>query len=160
MRSKFIVGNIITLLLMVTLFSSCSNSSASKNTVSNTTATTSNKAKEPTQKEINDKLKEEATKADFVQINGHEDNNKNKKVFVEGEITNISKEGSTGGEFTVSVQEESGVGMYRVMSLDTENNTNVGVTVKQGDKVKVYGVIDGKDDTGMPKIVATIVEKE
>ena len=95
---------------------------------------------EPTQKELNDKLKKEATKANFVELNGHATEHKNKRVFVEGEIGFISTTGWVGGEFSISTKEGKGYGMYEIYSLDSNENV-VGEDIKEGDKVKVYGVV-------------------
>jgi colicin import membrane protein len=99
---------------------------------------------EPSQDELNMNLKEEATQADFVELNGEELTGK--KVFADGEVTNIAKEGML-GEFTLTTSD----GMYTVINM-------MGTEVSEGDSVKIYGVTDGKDSTGFPKINATIIE--
>ncbi|MBV4423156.1 OB-fold protein [Clostridium tyrobutyricum] len=118
-----------------------------------------NNSQEPTQDELNTKLKKDATKADFVQLNGNEDKYKGKKVFVEGTVSSITTEGSTGGEFTITAQEGTGYGMYGITSLDTKS-INVGKDIVKNSKVKAYGTVDGKDSIGSPHIVATIVQKQ
>ncbi|QXE20452.1 DNA-binding protein [Clostridium sp. 001] len=114
---------------------------------------------EPTQAELNAKLKKEATKADFVQLNGHEDQYKGKKVFIEGTVSNVTNENNPGGEFTISAQEGNGYGMYGITSLDIDHG-NVGKDIVKNNKVKIFGTVDGKDSFGAPHIVATIIEKE
>lgn len=150
-------------ILLVILFLLCSliGCGESKTTPvnSNTTNNTSIQKSEPTQTELNNQLKKEAVKADFVKLNGHEDEYKNEKVFLEGQVTTIIQAASVGGEFTVSIKEGNGFGMYGITSFDTENNYEVGKDINKGDKVKVYGTIDGKDKFGFPHINATIIEK-
>lgn len=108
----------------------------------------------------NAQLKKDATKADFIQLNGHEDEYEGKKVYIEGIVSTVTKEGAPGGEFTVSVQEGNGYGDYGITSLDTEHNYNIGKDIVKGSKVKLYGIIKGKDNVGAPHIIAIIVEKE
>lgn len=111
----------------------------------------SQKNNEPTQDELNEKLKSEAVRADFVELNGGKAE-MNKRVFAVGEVTIVIKEGSM-GEFTLTTVDGDGYGMYTVKNV-------LGTEVNEGDQVKVYGPFTGKDDLGFPTISATIIEKQ
>jgi colicin import membrane protein len=100
---------------------------------------------EPTQEELDAQLKEEAVQADFVKLNS--DGSTGEKVFAEGEVTNITKEGTL-GEFTLTTLD----GMFTIGNM-------LGTEISEGDNVKVYGATNGKDDTGFPVINATIIEQ-
>lgn len=104
----------------------------------------------PTQEELNEKMRSEAIKLDFVSANGGKIA-KDTKVTITGKITNIAEEG-IGGKFTVTTEEDGGFGMYSVVNLVTGSN------VVQDSEVTVYGTFDEKDDLGMPTIIATIIE--
>ncbi len=156
---------IISLLIGIVVclsFIGCGNTSSKQQSNERTKQTTQKKTdkKEPTQAELNAQLKKDATKADFVQLNGHEDQYKDKKVYVEGTVSFISQAGAPGREFTMSVQEGNGYGDYGITSLDTEHNYNIGKDIVEGNKVKIYGTVEGKNSEGMPHIVAIIIEKE
>jgi colicin import membrane protein len=99
----------------------------------------------PTQEELNDQLKEDAKQADFAKLNSRESTGE--KVFAEGEVTNIAKEGML-GEFTLTTSD----GMFTIGNM-------LGTEINEGDNVKVYGVTNGKDATGFPVIDATIIEQ-
>ncbi|WP_054948989.1 hypothetical protein [Numidum massiliense] len=105
---------------------------------------------DPEQEKLNEQLKKEAVEANFVELNS-DDAEDGKKVFAVGEITNIQEEGKL-GKFTLTTEEENGNGMYTV------NSMTVRYEPKESDRVKVYGSYDGKDETGMPIITATIIE--
>lgn len=107
------------------------------------------KSDSPTQEELNAKLKAEATAIDFVAANGGEIAEKT-KVTITGKVTTVMSEG-VGGVFTVTTTEGDGVGMYTI--------ENYSMTETAEDKeVTIYGTFAGKDEAGMPKIVATIIE--
>ena len=111
------------------------------------------KVAEPTQAEINAKIKKEATKADFVKVNGHENENKGKAYYVEGEVTFIDNINTTLPTFTVTTKEGTGFGMYDIMNFNH-------ISVIKGDKVKAYGRLSGeKDDKGMIQMSGNIIEK-
>jgi colicin import membrane protein len=99
----------------------------------------------PTQEELNDQLKEDAKQAAFAKLNSRESTGE--KVFTEGEVTNIAKEGML-GEFTLTTSD----GMFTIGNM-------LGTEISEGDNVKVYGVTNGKDATGFPVIDATIIEQ-
>ena len=102
----------------------------------------------------NVKLKAEAVKANFIEINGHYDKVKAKAVFAKGEISvpkNDFKDGLP--SFTLSQPEGSGFGMYRVL-----NGSGI-YDLKEGETVTVYGKVTEPDATGMPTIMGTVVER-
>lgn len=104
---------------------------------------------EPTQEELNEKMKNEAIKLDFVAANGDEIA-KDTKVTISGKVTNISEEG-VGGKFTVTTIEGDGYGVYSVKNLALKD-------VSLDSEVTIYGTYDKKDDLGFPTIIATIIE--
>lgn len=110
-----------------------------------------------TQEELNDKLKKDAVKAEFVKLNGNSDANKNLKVFAEGTISNVDydKVNDIFPSFTLTQEEDGGgYGMYHILNiLNVEG-------LKEGDYVKIYGVVDGENNMGLTKISATIIEKK
>lgn len=105
--------------------------------------------KGPTQEELNEKLKAEAIKLDFVKANGDEVA-KNTKVTITGKVTNIAEEG-VGGTFTVTTTENGGYGMFSVKNFTLKD-------VTKDSEVTVYGTFEGKDDLGAPSINASIIE--
>jgi len=120
------------------------------------------KENKPAQKELNDTMKKEAVKGDFVELNS-DNPPKDKKLFLEGEINSIQsktgeKELQTSDYFMLKTQEETGIGIFKVMNGDIENTKKE--HFKAGDKVRIYGVYMEKDITsGMPVIASTIIEK-
>jgi len=104
----------------------------------------------PTQEELNEKMRSEAIKLDFVSANGGKIA-KDTKVTITGKITNITDEG-VGGKFTVTTKEGDGFGMYSVVNLTTDSN------ISRDSEVTVYGTFDEKDELGAPTIIATIIE--
>lgn len=105
--------------------------------------------KGPTQEELNEKMRKEAIKLDFVKANGDEVA-KNTKVTITGKVTNIAKEG-VDGTFTVTTKEVDGYGMFSINNLTLED-------VSMDSEVTIYGTYNGKDDLGFPTIIATIIE--
>lgn len=102
--------------------------------------------KGPTQDELNVKLKEEAVEADYKELNSDNAPDK-KKVFVKGEIGAVFEEGILG---TFILNNENGIYTVNLLSVDEKYET--------GDNVTVYGTTNGKDETGIPQISATILE--
>jgi len=105
--------------------------------------------KGPSQEELNEKLKAEAIKLDFVAANGGEVA-KDTKVTITGKVTNINEEG-VGGTFTVTTTEGDGYGMFTVKNFTLKD-------VTMDSEVTVYGTFDGKDELGAPSIIASIIE--
>lgn len=106
---------------------------------------------DPTQEELNEELKQDAVRADFVELNV-DNPPKDKKVFVDGEVSSL-KEGAL-DEFIITSKEGNGNGMY---SIQLANTTNV--EFKEGDIVRVYGTVDNKNELGFPQIFGTILER-
>ena len=107
----------------------------------------------------NVKLKAIATKADFVEINGHYDQVKNKAVFAEGKVSAVDNNGvfSALPNFSLTTKEGTGFGGYLIVDM---NHT---LDLKDGDTVKVYGhVTNPKLNKAWPgpTIWCPIVEKE
>jgi len=108
------------------------------------------KKDEPTQEELDAKLKKEATDADFVELNV-DNPPEGKKVKATGDISMVSGDG-VGTTFTLTTKEGDGYGMYTI------NNFSL-TDVQEGDKVTIYGTtIAEKADDGSPQINATIIE--
>ncbi|MGP9039836.1 DNA-binding protein [Cytobacillus kochii] len=106
-----------------------------------------------TQEEVNEQLKKEAEKADFVEINV-DNPPEGKKLFIDGKVSLLT-EGDF-DEFILTTDEGPGEhGMYGIQLANTTD-----AVYSEGDEVRVYGVVNGKDETGMPKILATILEKK
>lgn len=108
---------------------------------------------EPTQEELNNKLKEEAVQANFVDINGDKVA-KGAKLYLEGKIETIFGTDRL-DKFSMSTKENGGYGMYDIVNL-----VGNGINIKKGDNIKVWGVYNGKDEkTSMPIIDMTVYEK-
>jgi hypothetical protein len=146
---------IIAVLLACLLLAGCGGKESSKET-QNPVNSAQTAQKGPTQEEINAKLKAEAVKASFVELNGHTSEFKNKKVYAEGKVSNVDykKVVDIFPSFVLSQKEGNGYGMYVISNMLEIKG------ISDGDKVKIYGVVDGTDKTGMIKIVATIIEKQ
>lgn len=148
-------------IILVTLFTlglvSCSQSKQEANTTSTNSTQSQASKNEPTQEELNAKLKSEAVKADFVTINGHESEVSGKKVFSEGQISAVDNEGKYDlfKGFTISQKEGDGFGIYYVYNLTDDKS------FENGDQVKIYGTVNKeKSKLGMSVIVATVIEKK
>lgn len=111
--------------------------------------TTKEVATEPTQNELNAKLKTEAIPLDFVAANGDEIE-KDTKVTITGEVTSVMSDG-VGGKFTVTTTEDDGFGVFSVTNLTLDE-------VVEGQTVNVYGTFSGKDESSTPSITATFIE--
>ena len=110
---------------------------------------TSGESNEPTQEELNAQLKEEATAISFVAANAGEVP-KNAKVTLKGVVKVIFSEG-VAGKFSFTTTEGEGYGVYTIVNLSMTEPV-------EGNKVTIYGTFDGKDESGIPQIVATIIE--
>lgn len=110
--------------------------------------------KDMTQEELNEQLKKEATKANFVEINV--DNPPNgKRIYIDGEVS-ILTEGGGIDTFTLTSKEDNNE--YGIYKIELANTTDA--VYSEGDIVRIYGTVNDKDETGMPKILATILEKK
>lgn len=139
---------VLTLCLALTLIA------CSKTPTNQPAAPQANVATGPSQSELNEKLKKEAIKAEFIQLNSHSEQHLNKSVFIEGAVMPASINGNGVGQtFTVTTKEGVSNGVYAITNLSRVYD------VKDNSKVKVYGTFTGKDTKlDMPTIVATIVE--
>ncbi|MCM3536607.1 DNA-binding protein [Priestia endophytica] len=138
-------------LLAALLLSACGgNEETATETKSDKPATSEEKKNEPTQEELDAKLKEEATTADFVKLNV--DNPPvDEKVTAKGKVSIVYQEG-VGGSFMLETKEGSGYGMYNILNYSLAD-------VKEDDEVTIYGTTTGKKaDDGSPQINATIIE--
>lgn len=110
---------------------------------------------EKNQEELDEELKKEAVKADFVELNGNIVGNKNLKVFAEGTISVVDYDRVMDifPSFLLTQEEGEGFGIYHISNVLSVEG------LKDGDKVKVYGVVDGENESGLIKISATVIEK-
>lgn len=108
---------------------------------------------EPTQAELDAKLKEEAVEADFVTINGDTPPELDTKVFLTGEVQSIS-EYDLGGELvSIMTKEGDGYGYYMIINGDPG-------TVEIGKNYKVYGSTTKiKHDDTLTLIYGDIIEE-
>lgn len=150
LKDKILV--VLSILIILVSFAGCSQNSNSQETKKVQTKTAS-KPKGETQEEINQKIKSVAIQANFVQLNGHEDEFKVKSYWVEGEVTNVDNTNSVLSMFTVKTAEGNGIGDYDILNFQK-------VDIKQGDKVKVYGGLNGKSKVGAPELSGNVIEKE
>jgi len=99
----------------------------------------------------NAKLKTEAVKADFAEINGHYDKVKAKAVYFEGKVSDVVN--TYGAGIPNFIITQGGEMFYIVNESDTPD-------LKNGDTAKIYGrVTDPKEGHGMPTIMSTLIEK-
>lgn len=120
------------------------------------TNSSSDKKVEVTQEQLDEKLKKDAVKADFVKLNGHSNENADLKVFIEGEISCVDYQCviDVFPSFLISQKEGEGFGMYHVTNIRSIKD------LKDGDIVKVYGTVDKEtSNDGMVKINSTVIEK-
>ena len=116
-------------------------------------ATTKNEeSSSPTQEELNEKLKAEAVQVEFVKANAGE-YNEGDKLFVKGEV-DVFKDDSVLVKSLMSAEEGEGYGVY-----DVEGFNITDTEFSEGDTVTVYGSYKGESESGLPLIIATIIEK-
>lgn len=148
MSNKRILLVVVILALMTVAGCSQPSSSAPVEPVQN------EQPNEPSQEELNAQLKQRATKADFIELNG-----KNapvgKSVYATGSVMSVIKPGSL-GEFMLSVEEGDGYGIYIIRNLDLGNSVD-----EENIQVTLWGSYYGKHEKlGGPVILATIIEKQ
>lgn len=102
---------------------------------------------EPTQEELNAKLITDAVPVTFIEANG-DGLELYKRVKVVGEVSSVWHDGSS---FLLTTTEGEGFGKYNIVNMSE-------VVVKEGQQVTVYGSYNGKDDTGVPEVVSTVIE--
>ncbi|WP_158595132.1 hypothetical protein [Oceanobacillus piezotolerans] len=150
---KVLILLFIIIMLMIIIITACTEDEVSEPVEVEQNDSPEQGTVEPTQEERNEQLKEEAIEADFEKINGNEVE-EGTKLKASGEITNIFPEDLRGGDFMLSVEEsENENGVYHVVDMKTEK-----IPIEEGQVVTAYGVYDGKDESGMPIIIATIIE--
>ncbi|MFP7171962.1 hypothetical protein [Terribacillus halophilus] len=111
-------------------------------------------ADEPTQEELDEQLKKEAVKGDFVKINGDQVD-EGEKIYLEGEVSVVLSEDSIMPEYSFTTKEDDGYGVYSIIDLSSNG------VPEEGDKLKIYGTYSGRDEMhGGPKITVTVVEKQ
>ncbi|EDT84662.1 hypothetical protein [Clostridium botulinum] len=150
---KKIISLLFIVLISLGLFG-CGAATNKDTTASIKQETKQEEKKEPTQEELNEKLKKEAVEADFVKINAGKA--KNMKVFAEGKISAVDNESKLDifPSFMLTQKRENGYGVYHVRNVLSVQG------LKDGDTVKIYGIVEEKDkETGMPIISATVIEK-
>ena len=149
--SKILGGSIALIMFSILLKPGMLSPQAASTSI---TTTSESVEKEQTQEEINKKLKLDATKADFVEINGYEKENIGKYLFIDGEVSFVGDVNEAIPLFTVTTKEGDGYGIYDVMNF-------YDIEVKKGDKVKVYGSLSSeKSNVGAPQISGIIIEKQ
>lgn len=142
---------LLILAMAALLLAACGNDDSKEVEKEETPAVTKDQVNEPSQEELNSKLKEDAKEYSFVELNGDEVT-EGEKLKLTGEVTNVSKEGML-GEFTLTTTESDGFGMYSI-------NNMLGAEVTEGDHVTVYGTYSGKSDLGMPSVNTPLIEEE
>lgn len=141
---------LLVLLGVVFLLVACGGNEETKSKTEDVKAATNKEeTNEPTQAELDAKLKEEATPLDFIAANGDEVA-EGTRVTITGEVTIVMSEG-VGGEFSVTTEDNDGFGVYTVKNLSMKE-------VVKGDTVTVYGIYDGRDVLGIPSIAVTVIE--
>ncbi|WP_173918594.1 hypothetical protein [Halobacillus sp. Marseille-Q1614] len=103
----------------------------------------------PTQQELNEKLREEATAIDFAAINAGKVEI-GEKVSIIGGIT--EEEGTESSIFTVTTKEEDGYGTYTVESMAKDAD------YQTGEIVEVFGTYQGTDEDGTPLIESPVID--
>lgn len=155
---KRLLITIVLGILLISLSGCGSSKNVENNKVSKSDVKVEEQKKEEKveQEDLNEQLKKEAVKAEFVQLNSNIDKNKNLKVFAEGTISVVDYDNvmDVFPSFVLTQKEGEGSGMYHISNvLDVKG-------LKDGDNVKIYGVVNGTNDSGIIKISATIVEKK
>ena len=155
MKNK--IASILFIVLISISLISCSEKKVEQKDTAKNTKTDQVTKPEKTQEEIDKETKSKAVQSNFVEINGHEAEMKDKIVFAEGQISAVDNAGSVElfKGFTLSQKEGDGYGMYYVYNFTSDTS------FKDGDIVKVYGsVYENKSTLGMPIIVGTVIEKK
>lgn len=153
LKDKILV--VLSIFIILVSFAGCSQSSNSQETKKSPTKIMT-KLKGKSQDQLNQELKNQSVQANFVEINGHTSELKNKKVFAVGKISVVDYQGAMDvfPSFILSQKESNGFGMYHITNVLSVKG------LKDGDNVKIYGTIDGTAKDSMPKIIATVIEKQ
>jgi hypothetical protein len=111
-------------------------------------------ASEPTQEELNQQLKENAQKGDFVEINGGQVE-EGEQIYLEGTVSLVTTDSTAMPEYDFKPDDSSGGGYYAIKDLSLN-----GVPA-EGEKLKIYGTYSGKQDgTGIPQLTVIVVEEK
>ncbi len=107
---------------------------------------------EPAQEEIDEQVRQEAMAADYDEINAG--NWLNKKIFVEGTVEAIEE--NVLWRLTLLQNENK----YIILVYGRMPNIEDALAVLQeGDRIKIYGSVKGKDETtGLPTVFGNIME--
>ncbi|ADY19666.1 hypothetical protein P4U05_11250 [Bacillus paranthracis] len=116
------------------------------------------------QDELNKKIKQDAEEVSFVKANGDQ-YAQGTRLKATGTVDLLLKS-ATIPSFIIGTNENGGNGMYTIQiaqsgiqSSENEITLKSGLKISKGATVTIYGVYDGKDKTGMPKISATVIEQ-
>jgi hypothetical protein len=143
---------LLVLLLSIGLLTACSDAkeTSSKDLSSNTSSTdVEDVSNEPTQEELDAKLKEEAQQANFKALN--EDYSAGQKVTATGKVSFVYEDG-VGGSFSLETNEDGGYGMYNIKNFALSE-------IQEGQEVTIYGTTTGNTaNDGSVEINATIIE--
>ncbi|CUP05515.1 DNA binding protein [Clostridium baratii] len=152
---KKVLAIFMPIILVTALFIGCGseNKQANKEPLKNESKSTEKNDDSVTQNELNDKIKKEAVKGDFVEIN--DDKMNNKSVFITGEVSNIDSD-EVIPTFMLKSKESDGYGLYLIKLMDKDLLKDI----KDGKKVTVYGKVMGKNDSGMPEISGNVIENK
>lgn len=129
------------------------NNPPSETTVDDSQKETAEPSKEEKEK-ANVEIKEKATKADFVKINGQKPNFE--PIYIKGEVSflNPSEYSDNISRFTITSKENDGFGMYTGVSSEIEDNKKL----KEGETITIYGYATGKTEAGLPEILVSTID--
>lgn len=137
------------------VLSGCASKPTATKVADTTKPVVTQKVAEPTQAELDAKLKSVAVKADFVKLNGYEAENKDLKVKVTGKVSVVddSKKIEDFDCFQLTAKEGNGYGIYTIINI-------MPIPVKEGDTVTAYGTVNAeKSKYGGIGITSTVIEK-
>lgn len=132
------------LFLLLTLIACSPEEEATGELIEDGEVTAEEEPNEPTQEELNERLKEQAMEANFTEVNGGEVE-EGTPLYIEGKVTFVADGGQL-GEFTITTEENDGHGMYNIanFSMIEEN-------IEEGQHLKVYGTYAGNQKRGSLK---------
>lgn len=111
-------------------------------------------ADEPTQEELNEQLKANAKKGDFVEMNGAKID-EGTPIYLEGQVAVLTSNSTAMPEYDFTTDEGDGHGYYMIKDFSLSG------IPKEDDVFKIYGYYYGKDeDTGIPLVHVHVVEKQ
>jgi hypothetical protein len=107
---------------------------------------------EPSQEELDNKLKKEAVEVDFVTANADQ-YEEGTKLFAKGTVESIIDDGSAFPTILFSTKSGDGYGMYEVQIFDLD------AELKVGDEITIYGIYKGNNDMSMPILQSSYIEE-